>query len=872
MSLSAFIEWWANSRRVGLPLFNEVKTPFRKYIFSLRALCLELTATLLLLAPGAQAGTTTWNFTLGGSNRTALVYAPSSATNTLTPVVFVWHGHNGTAQGIKNQLPIDTKWTNAISIYPQGLPSRDSYDPNGLQTGWQFNKGDYGDRDLKFFDALMTNAKSLYKVDTNRVYCTGFSNGGYFTYLLWQQRSNAFAAFAPCSAVCFFPNTLAPLPAILLGGNNDTTVSTASQENTWTKIRGVDHCATNSTPWPDTVSDPLYGIADYYASEPAGTPVVIYEFSGGHQIIANEPTLIVDFFQNPLMVAGPGAYLTKANNNLDLTNGASWVGGVAPATNQWSTWDATVATAANCTNNWGSNPVIGGIKLLNPATHVYLTSSVNFMNLVGIGGVGVDASQATVDLTFQGFGPTIPSSQTWSNAANHTVTVNGGAALVNSSILTFAGPGAYVFTGGFNVANARTLYLVKNGPGALTLSAISDPKATTGLVTLNAGTLNLNNAVALGGSATNATGKPNPVTFEINGGTLDNTSGGPLTLTNNPMIWNGNFSFTGSTNLNLGNGAVALTNGNVQVTASANTLEVDGVISDITNGVSAGYGLTKLGAGALVLGGANTYTGNTTVNGGTLALQQPALFTNSTVTVASSGVLALNFGVTNQVSALVLNGVSQPSGVYNSGTPGGYLAGAGSLQVGGSVVALKTNAFLTSLVLTPAGALVPGFATNTFNYWVTNMLPNRAVTVTVTNADLTATNTLIYNGAAQGTLASGAPSASLLLSQGVTNAVRVLVLAQDGVATNRYTVNVTLQPNQGACKLTNSVSGGTNLVLNWPADHTGYRLLVQTNHLSDGVSGNPNDWGAVPGSAATNTLSLPILRTNVSQYYQLVYP
>ncbi len=447
-----------------------------------------------------------------------------------------------------------------------------------------------------------------------------------------------------------------------------------------------------------------------------------------------------------------GDYFKKADNSLDLTNAASWVGGVVPGTNQWATWDATVATAANCTNNWGSNPAIGGIRLLNPAAAVYLTNNSSAFGINGVGSnpaVGLDASQATVDLTFNcPFG--INRNQTWSNAANHTVTIASGNAIgVNGTVWTLDGPGAYVFNGGLNAANARTLYLVKNGTGSLTLSAINDPKATTGLVTLNAGTLNLNNAQALGGAATNATGKPNPVTFEINGGTLDNTSGGPLTLTNNPMIWNGNFSFTGSTNLNLGNGAVALTNGNVQMTASANTLEVDGTISDTNpSGTSLGCGLTKLGAGTLVLGGANTYTGNTTVNGGTLALQQPALFTNSTVTVASSGVLALNFGVTNQVSALVLNGLSLPPGIYNSATLattpyGGYITGTGSLLVTPATATAPTALGIGTVSLSGTNLVISGTNAGAGTFYV---LASTNLTSGLSQWQAVATNTVAASG------------------------------------------------------------------------------------------------------------------------------
>ena len=71
--------------------------------------------------------------------------------------------------------------------------------------------------------------------------------------------------------------------------------------------------------------------------------------------------------------------------------------------------------------------------------------------------------------------------------------------------------------------------------------------------------------------------------------------------------------------------------------------------------------------------------------------------------------------------------------------------------------------------------------------------------------------------------------------------------------------------------LTNSVTSG-NLNLSWPADHTGWRLLVQTNHLNLGISTNNLDWGTVPGSTATNAVSIPINPANTTEFYRLVYP
>jgi hypothetical protein len=144
--------------------------------------------------------------------------------------------------------------------------------------------------------------------------------------------------------------------------------------------------------------------------------------------------------------------------------------------------------------------------------------------------------------------------------------------------------------------------------------------------------------------------------------------------------------------------------------------------------------------------------------------------------------------------------------------------------------------------------------------------------VTVTNADPTATNTLFFNTVNEGALAStGATSGALTLTQGAANVLQVQVVSQSG-ATNTYTVNVTLQPNQSAFKLTNSVSGGNLLNLSWPADHTGYRLLTQTNNINKGVSALAGDWGPYGGGyGTTNGASISIIK-GTNAFFRLTYP
>jgi hypothetical protein len=73
-----------------------------------------------------------------------------------TPVVFVFHGHGGTAFQAGRSFAMHKHWPEAISVYLQGLNTPGKLtDPEGKKPGWQHGAGAEGDRDLKLFDAVM---------------------------------------------------------------------------------------------------------------------------------------------------------------------------------------------------------------------------------------------------------------------------------------------------------------------------------------------------------------------------------------------------------------------------------------------------------------------------------------------------------------------------------------------------------------------------------------------------------------------------------------------------------------------------------------------------------------------------------------------
>ena len=71
--------------------------------------------------------------------------------------------------------------------------------------------------------------------------------------------------------------------------------------------------------------------------------------------------------------------------------------------------------------------------------------------------------------------------------------------------------------------------------------------------------------------------------------------------------------------------------------------------------------------------------------------------------------------------------------------------------------------------------------------------------------------------------------------------------------------------NTSPTSLAASVSGNV-LGLSWPADHIGWRLLVQTNNFAAGISSNPSDLGDSARSAGINQTNITINTTNPTEY------
>ena len=329
----------------------------------------------------------------------------------------------------------------------------------------------------------------------------------------------------------------------------------------------------------------------------------------------------------------------------NVSNLSATINGKALSTTRASYTFGTSASSAGAL----TLTVSGGASLIwagDGTSNVWdITTTANFLN------------NGSRDVYYQGDTVTFNDSGSNSPAIAISGTLLPGAVTVNNSAT------AYTFGGTGSIAGGGAL--TKSGNGSL---SITNANSYTGGTTLNAGQLNINNASALG------TG-----TLVLAGGTIDNTSGAPITLaTNNAQTWSGDFAFGGTNALNLGTGAVSLTGNRTVTTSGSGALTVGGIISGA-------FGLTKAGNGTLILTAANTYTGTTTVNGGTLQVDTGgavATLGSGPVTIGSGGTLAFlradtSLTISNAFSgtgALAFNGtgVSGQSSYVITGSNNGF--------------------------------------------------------------------------------------------------------------------------------------------------------------------------------------------------------
>jgi fibronectin-binding autotransporter adhesin len=415
--------------------------------------------------------------------------------------------------------------------------------------------------------------------------------------------------------------------------------------------------------------------------------------------------------------------------------------------------------------------------------------------------------------------------------ASTTINVSGGTFNVSDSggfhpfYLASRGTGMVsVATSG--VINCSTLDLARNAAG--------NTSGSIGTVNLNAGGTIACSRVGTATSSAQA-GPPSSgvlpsATFNFNGGVLKATA-------SSTTFYQGNAASP----------AIPITSivksGGAIIDTDTNAITVlEPLQHDAGLGATKDGGLLKMGPGALTLTAASTYTGDTIVTNGNLAINGSLGMT--AVSVATNATLS---GTGTAGTNVIINGggTLSPAGAGAAGTL--TVAGNVTLQPGATNF-MELNKSLASSDQVRATAATA----TTITYAGTLSVTNLAGTLSGSDTFklFSASNYL------------GSFSAIIPATPAPGLAWDTSTLATDG--TLRFTVTVNTTPTN----IVTSVSGN-QLTLTWPADHTGWRLQVQTNSISTGLGTN---WVDVPGSTSVDSITTTIDSANGTVFYRMVYP
>ncbi|MGM4106695.1 autotransporter-associated beta strand repeat-containing protein [Salmonella sp. NW271] len=241
--------------------------------------------------------------------------------------------------------------------------------------------------------------------------------------------------------------------------------------------------------------------------------------------------------------------------------------------------------------------------------------------------------------------------------------------------------------------------VVKSGDEMLTLSGAN---SYTGGTTISGGTLVVSNVEALGsGDVTDN------ATLELNtGGDFDNAisgSGQVVKSGDDALTLSGNNSYTGGTLISDG----TLVASNVEALGSGDVTN-DAVLElntggDFDNAISGSGQVVKSGDKTLTLSGANSYTGGTTISGGTLVASNVEALGSGDIT--DNATLELNTGGDFD------NAISGSGQVVKSGDETLTLSGTntytgGTTISGGTLIATHVNALGTGAIDNRASLLL----------------------------------------------------------------------------------------------------------------------------------------------------------------------
>jgi autotransporter-associated beta strand protein len=470
-------------------------------------------------------------------------------------------------------------------------------------------------------------------------------------------------------------------------------------------------------------------------------------------------------------------------------------------------------------------------------------------SLTGVGSItALAASLGTGSLTYSNSGPlTIGSYGGISGITAGTVNLTAAGLQGSNNISTTGGTitfnpasGSYEYSGVITGGVA----LSKSGTGTQVLSGAS---SFTGATSITGGVLRVTNSGGLGSSA-GATTISSGAALEISGGitlgdalTISGTgisSSGAVRSLAGVNILSGNITLAAASEIQVDAGSLSITPsaGNAFTGAYGLTVQSDGNLT-IGGVIATGVGsLTKTGSADLYLTDNNTFTGSTTISGGTLYLG------NGSAAGTVAGAIVNNASlVVNRSNDLTLSGVISGNGSLTKLGAGtltlsGTNAYTGVTTVTGGILQVSSDANLGAApgTFSAAQIVLNGGGLSSTETFALNA--NRGITLGADTTISVATGkTLTYSGV----MTDGASAYGLTKTGGGT-----LALGADQTYEGMTTVSAgTLR--MGANAALNGGSGALNLA-------TGATLDIQSNALTLGSLTMAGTAAIVNGSGASS--------------------
>ncbi len=506
-------------------------------------------------------------------------------------------------------------------------------------------------------------------------------------------------------------------------------------------------------------------------------------------------------FNGGTLRAGASVNLANGVNTTNVRNG-----GIIVDTN---TFSPSVTSALLHSSIGGDNAIDGGLTK-NGAGNLTLSSSGSTFT----GNVTVSTGTLTVSGSSNTPTPTATSLGNMTTAGK-TVTIANGASLVFGNNDTI---------GSTTIANTGASFIVNGG----TLSH-GTFFTSIGNITLNSG------ATMTGGNGVNASFQ----TWTLRGAvTVGGASGSTINT-------------TGSSNTGIHLGVNGTNVFNVGTTGSAVDLAVNAPLIDRPgNNVGAGV-LQKTGAGTMVLGAANAYTGSTTVSAGRLLLNgsMPAA---GTVTVEHGA----GFGRTSP-GATTFGALTLGAAAANTST---LTFAAGSTLIVGNADGLVANGGVNSVTVNITGG-APAIGTYTlldyngtlgggFSSFVLGSLPSRTLASLVDNAGGTSID-LSVTGVDSARWSGALGSA---WNTGTLAAPKNWVLHSDGATQTDYIEGDTVNFTDSAAGTTVDISGANVTPGSTNFNHSTLNYTLTGTH---GIAG---------GGSITKTGNGTLTINNVNSY------